>query len=149
MEIFTRDLFHTHNKVDSPGINFDDIDRKKIYIFDKLQGTSAAVAANYGVFFIAPDDCYVESYRECHGTAASAGTIDLENLSDGTAPGSGVSVLTSTVNFANAANNVQTGTVSLVSSNIALERGDRLAHKVTGALTNLSDVSIMVTLVLS
>lgn len=144
---------HRHNGVDTPKVTYKDIDQKKLYIVHTIQGTAAATATNYGVFFIAPVACYVSGFREVHQTAgsdASAVTVTLEKLTGTTAPDSGTVLLTSALSLKATANTVQTGTiVSTMTNGIfdkKLNASDRLCLKDSGVLTAVANVTILLEL---
>jgi hypothetical protein len=121
----------------------------------ELQGITARTVTNYGVFFIANRKCKVIEVRERHSTAestASAATLDIERLTDGTALDSGLAILASTINLKGTADTI---TKKLTNNNLTsgrrhdtLEIGDALALKdaVTGTLTELSGVCVSVLL---
>lgn len=122
-----------------------------LWINVRVKNTDAATAANYGPFFIAPFDCEFLRAFERHGTKGSQNdvTLDIEKLSDGTAKGSGVSVLASV--FGIGANNSSSDVFSskdgtLTAANRRLARGEVLALKTAGTLTDLNDVVVTVLL---
>ncbi len=118
-------------------------------VVETLQGAAAATAANYGIFFIAPFACEVVSVREVHttaGTDAGAVTLDVEKLTGTTAPDSGVSVLSATINLKGTANTVQAPALTGTTANKQLAAGDRLALKDAGALTAVAGVAVAVEL---
>ena len=118
-------------------------------VTEALQGAAAATAANYGIFFIAPFACEVVSVREVHttaGTDAGAVTLDIEKLTGTTAPDSGVSVLSATINLKGAANTVQAPALTGTTANKQLAAGDRLCLKDAGVLTAVAGVAVTVEL---
>lgn len=138
---------HYHNGFDSNQIAWSDLYQKKVYIRHTIYGADAATTANYGVFFIVPIACLVTAFKEVHetaGTDAGAVTIDLEKLTGTTAPGSGSSVLSSTLSLKATANTVQSATITSTSANKTLAIGDRLALKRTGTLTSVAGVTVHV-----
>jgi hypothetical protein len=144
-------LDHFHNGFDTSRINFSDVYQKKIWVHHTVIGADAATAANYGTFFIAPFVCTVNSFKEIHqvaGSDAGAVTLDLERLSGTTAPDSGTAMLDSTLSLKATANTLQTATLSATVGNRNLAIGDRLCLKDAGVLTNVSNVSVIVELLL-
>jgi hypothetical protein len=140
---------HRHTGFDVSRVMFEDISQRKIWIRDTIKDTDAATAAKYGPFFIAPFACYVSGYQEDHrtaGTDGSAVTLDLEKLTSGTAPDSGVSVLSSPVSLKTTANTPQNSTITTTLANLNLVRGDRLCHKDAGTLTSVNNVTVVVEL---
>lgn len=127
----------------------DSIARKSQYalISITIPDTSAATAANYGVFFIAPYSCEVIEAWESHkvlGTDGSAVTLTIEKLTGGQALDAGSVVLESTFNLKGTINDPNR--VRCV-SNIAtrqLNPGDRLALKDAGTLTSVAHVCVTV-----
>jgi len=119
-------------------------------ITDSLQGTTAATAANYGVFFIAPFACEVVSVRENHTTAGSdagAVTLDVEKLTGVQASGAGVAVLGATkITLNGTAETVQAPELTATLANKQLATGDKLNLLDAGALTAVAGVSIAVEL---
>lgn len=137
---------HFHNGFDTSLVQFSDIARKKIWVHHTIVGTAAATATNYGVFFIAPFACTLTEFKEVHqtaGTDLSAVTITLEKLTGTTALDSGVVMLQSTLSLKATANTVQAGTLqSTTISNLNLSRGDRMALKDAGTLTDVANVTV-------
>jgi hypothetical protein len=109
--------------------------------------TSAATAANYGVFFIAPYACEVIEAWESHKTAGSDGsavTLTVEKLTGGQALDAGSAVLSGTWNLKGTANDPNR--LRNVSSFSArhLNAGDRLALKDAGTLTAVAHVCVTI-----
>jgi hypothetical protein len=103
-----------------------------------LMGTSAATAANYGVFFIVPRNCVVKDFYEIHEVAGSDGgavTLQLERLQGTEAPDSGDDLLTSAISLKGTANTVSRGILSKDNRVVSLKTGDRLRIKDSGTLT--------------
>ncbi|MGE5631382.1 MAG: hypothetical protein ACM3TR_09835 [Caulobacteraceae bacterium] len=118
-------------------------------VTETVQGTTAATATNYGIFFIAPFACEVVSVREAHtalGTDAGAVTLDVEKLTGTQAPDAGVSVLSATINLKGAVNTVQNPALTATTANKQLAAGDRLCLKDAGVLTAVAGVSVSVEL---
>jgi hypothetical protein len=143
---------HTHNGVDTNQIPFDNLSQKKVYVHWTLPGSSAATAANYGVFWIAPVACTVIGFAEVHEVAGTAGgtvSLQLERLQGTEAPGSGDELLASALSLKSTANTVQYGNIKLTRSAgralANLAAGDRLCLKDSGTLTSLSNVTVLVT----
>lgn len=115
-----------------------------------LDGATAATAANYGVFFIAPFACEVVSVRENHTTAgndAGAVTLDIEKLTGTQASGAGVAVLGATkINLKGTAETVQAPALTATGANKQLAIGDKLNLLDAGTLTTLAGVSVTVEL---
>lgn len=119
-------------------IRFQDIYNKDPLVAPALlPGASAATAANYGVFFIAQFPCEPIEFSAVWEVASTSGTLTLEKLTGTTAPGSGVPLLSSTIATSGAANTVVHGTFLISGTARQLARGDRLAIRDGGTLTNL------------
>ncbi len=111
-----------------------------------LEGTSAATAANYGIFFTANKTLRVIEVTEIHttlGTDAGAVTLQLEKLTGTTALDSGTTLLSTAFNLKGTINTVQYGTLVLT-GDVILARGDRLALKDAGTLTAVAGMSLTV-----
>ena len=119
-----------------------------------IPGTSAATAANYTApFFIAERSYEVLWCMERHETAGSAGgsvTVMLKKVPSGTAPASGIDVLTAGINLKATANTNQEGTISQARTssiyNRRLSTGDALSLVTTGTLTSVAGVTVSVLL---
>lgn len=141
-EIILPEHFHTTDKID-----FRDIFKKKLYIHHTIVGTAAATAGNYGVFWIAPFECTVNSIREAHqtaGTDAGAVTLQIEKLTGTQALDAGVNVLSTTINLKGTADTVVTGTLTATEADRVLATNNRLAMKDAGTLTSCANVSIII-----
>lgn len=137
---------HYHGGYDSSRINWADIYQRVLYVAHTVYGADAATATNYSTFWIAPAACLLTAFQEVHqtaGTDASAVTLDLEKLTGTTAPGSGVSMLSSTLSLKATASTVQKATVTTTNANRTLAAGDRVALKETGTLTAVANVSVI------
>lgn len=141
---------HTHNGSDALRIPFQNIAGRFMDIAWALPGTSAATAANYGVFYIAQTPCLVLSFAEVHEVAATdvgTVTLQLEKLTGTTAPGSGTNLLSTALSLKSVANTVRYGTLvkssytAIQTNTVFLNRGDRLALKDSGTLTDLVGLS--------
>jgi len=108
----------------------------------------AATTTNYSTFFIADRPYVVVSAQEIHAVASTGGatTLDITKDTGTTAPAGGSSVLNgSTFNLAGTANTLQT--INGVATGVAqLAVGDRLALKLTGTPTSMTNVTVAVAL---
>lgn len=119
-----------------------------------ILGTSAATAANYTApFFIAERPYEVLWCMERHetaGTHGSAVTVMLKKVPSGTAPASGIDVLTAGLNLKATANTNQEGAISQARTssiyNRRLSTGDALSLVTTGTLTSVAGVTVSVLL---
>lgn len=135
---------HRHNGFDVSRVFWSDLVSRKLYLEHTIQGTNAATAAFYGVFWIAPFACYVSEFREVHQTAGSDGsavTVTLEKLTGTQAPDSGTAMLTTALSLKATANTVATGVLTPTTANLNLVRGDRLGLKDAGTLTAVANVT--------
>lgn len=140
---------HYHNGFDASRVYFADINLKKLYVHHTIQGTNAATAANYGVFFIAPCQLTVTAFTEVHQTAGTDGgavTLQLEKLASGVAPDSGQTILSAALSLKTTINTPQSGTMTTTTANRSLSKGQRLCMKDSGALTSVANVSVIVEL---
>lgn len=138
--------FHTHTQFDMNQVYWSDIALRKVYVSHTIIDTMAATAADYGVFFIAPQKCLVTKVLEAHKTAGTDGgavTLNIEKLTSGQAPDAGVTTLSTAFNLKAAINTVQTGVLNKGSS-ISLAPGDRLCMKDVGTLTAVANVTVLV-----
>ena len=113
-----------------------------------IVGTDAATAANYGVIWIAPAACVVEDIWESHtvaGTNAGAVTLDLEKLTSTEALDAGDAILSAALSLKTTANTPQRGVPGATIANRQLARGDRLALKDAGTLTDVAGVTVLIT----
>ncbi len=136
---------HYHTGYDASRVNWADIYQRKVYLYWTVPGTSAATAANYGVFFIVPFICVLTKFQEVHqtlGTDAGAVTLDLEKLTGTQALDAGVSMLNTTLSLKATINSVQTATLTNTLANRNLAVGDRLALKDAGTLTAVANVTV-------
>lgn len=112
-----------------------------------LVDITAATAANYGVFFIAPASGYVLDVWETHktaGTNGSAVTLNIEVLTSGQALDAGVETLETALSLKTTANTPQQGTLKKDITKRQFSKGDRLALKDTGTLTDVAGVCVTV-----
>ena len=122
------------------------LNKDGFYITVRVQGTDAATASNYGVFFIAKNPCEVFLVSEVHevaGTDAGAVELNIEQLTSGTALNSGNEILVTDFNLKSTANTpVEKEGTAL--QNRQLKRGERLALKDIGTLTSVDDVCVTI-----
>lgn len=114
-----------------------------------VPGTSAATAANYGVFFTAPFACKVTAIVERHATAGSdagAVTVMLKKVASGTAASAGTDMLSAGISLKGTADTNAAGSLSATAANLLLAAGDSLALVTTGTLTAVAGVCVTVTL---
>lgn len=138
---------HLHNGFDVSRIKYADISTKILQIHHTIQGTDAATATNYGVFWIAPFSCFVSGFKEVHQTAGTAGgtvSLTLEKLTGTTAPDSGSDLLNAAISLKATANTVQTGVLTQTTSRLSVSAGDRLCMKDSGTLTTVANVTVFV-----
>jgi hypothetical protein len=140
--------FHTHNGLDASNVSFQNLTNRNEYLNIIIPGTSAQTATNFGVFFTAPYKCQFKSATEVHGVAGtSTPTLQIEKLIGTTATGSGTSLLQTAFNLAGTANTVQNAVLAnLTNASFSLNIGDRLGLLVSGTLTTLSHVVVIVQL---
>lgn len=116
----------------------------------RVPSTTAQTAANYPTpFFIADRPYYVIDIVERHEVAGGApgdATVDVLSVPSGTAPGSGSSLLSSTISLAATANVNQTASLSTVVGRLRLNTGTALSLKAAGTLTTVEGVTVAVTL---
>lgn len=128
-------------------IDFNEIVNKDGFVVSKsLDGASPATAANYGVIFIAPFKCAVVQIDEVHTTAGTNGgavTLNVERLQGTEALDAGDALLSTAFNLKGIANTVQNGAL-VANSTVVLEKGDRLALKDSGTLTDVAGVCVTV-----
>lgn len=132
--------FHTADKID-----FRDILKKKIYIHHTIVGTTAATAANYAVFWIAPFECVVSEIREVHQTAGSSAdaALQIEKLTGTQALDGGVTLNTA-IELDGTADTVVTPVLTTTVGDLNLSRGNRLAMKDAGTLTAVANVTVVI-----
>lgn len=118
-----------------------------LLLTETLEGTAAATAANYGVFFTAVFPVEVAAVAATFKTAGSNGsavTLNLEVLTSGQALDAGTAVLREDFNLKGTINTPVTKSGSDLTQNRVLNPGDRLALKDTGTLTDVEALSITV-----
>lgn len=138
---------HQHNGTDSSQVDFADLTGRVMTFSYTIFGASAAIAGNYGVFFTAPFSCVVISFSEVHQTKGTVdGTLQLEKLTSGVAPDSGVVLLSSALSLTTTNNTPQYGTVLQTYTgsvrNASLVKGDRLCLKDANTLTTIDTVTV-------
>lgn len=110
-----------------------------------IPDTSAATAANYGVFFVAPFSCEViEAWASWKTAGGSNPTLTIEKLTGGVALDSGSVVLESTWDMAGSANDPSRKRCVSSPATRQLNPGDRLALKDAGTLTSVAHVCVTV-----
>jgi hypothetical protein len=105
----------------------------------------AATAVDRNVF-VADRAYQLVSVEAAHATASTSGTLDIEKCTGTTAPGSGTSMLTGTLDLAGAANTVVSGTLHATAANTVLADGDRIAYDFGGTVTNLVGAAVTIVL---
>jgi hypothetical protein len=137
---------------------WENIIRKEgFYVTVNLTDTSAATAANYGMFFTAYHPCEILSISEVHGTKSTqaGATLQVEKLTSTTAKGSGDTILVTafaldgannTVVFKNGTDfdNTAPAVATDGLTRTQLSQGERLALKPSATLTALKDVQVTV-----
>lgn len=125
---------------------FRQIKNKKFYISKSLDGTSAATAGNYSVIFNVPFMCYVSEVRVSWTTAGTSSTLNIEKLTGTQALDAGLEMLATDLSTTTTANTVATPTLIETIANKNLTRGDRIALKDSGDLTNLAGLCVTIEL---
>ena len=105
-----------------------------------LPGATAATAANYGSFWVAPAKCVVDSITYNWSANSNSGTVEVEKVPSATAQGSGTNLQTATVSTASGAATNSAATLSSTAATVELASGDRLALEDSGTLTSLTDL---------
>jgi len=144
MSIETQFATHKHNGIDGTVPI-----KQSINVDFSLPGTLSATAGNYGIIFIARQNCVVVDAYEVHTTAGSdAGTVSLqlERLQGTEALNAGDELLTTAWNLKSTANTPVRGILSKDNRVVSLKIGDRLALKDSGTLTNLQGVCVSITI---
>ena len=96
----------------------------------------------YPIFYHPNVKCFLIEARERHTTASTSGTLVVEKLTNKTARGSGLSMITSTFDLTFAANNTQLRGSTTVFAASQLNPGDAVALRAGGTLTNLRNVIV-------
>lgn len=131
----------------STDFDFKFIRNKRGVIHHTIPGTQAQTSGNYSVIFIAPCPLVILGAKEVHtaaGTDASAVTLDIEKLTGTQAPGAGVSILKDTFDLKGTADTIQSTLPTLTSNDRNLFKDDRIALEVTGTLTAVENVTIII-----
>jgi hypothetical protein len=109
-----------------------------------LKGSDAATSGNYSVFFTAPHTLIINRVVASWTTASTSGTLNLEILPSGTAPGGGSSVLSTTIDTSATANTPVTKNKRVDFSSQKVKQGDRVALVDGGTITNLTDLNVTI-----
>lgn len=128
--------------------DYKNIDNKfaEVIIRD-YPSTTAQTATNYGYIFTPNFPYEVLSIIEKHavaGTNGSAVTLDVLNVPNGTAQGSGVSILTTPFSLKATADIAQIKSGLALKTNRTFSPGDSIALKVSGTLTTLEGVQVTI-----
>lgn len=135
---------HSHTGLDSPQVAFSNLDQVQFTISSVVPGASAATAANYGPFWIAPFTCSIQEIQQAHVTNGAAGTLFLEILKPGQTSGNGTAVVS--FNMTIGANGVATSTLRRSGTAKILKANDRLSLFMSGTPTSLAQVVVTVVL---
>ena len=142
---------HIHNGLDSPNIPFSSLSPFTERFCFTIYGTDAATATNYGVFWVAPAVCRIVGVKEVHQTKGTdAGTVSLqvEKLSDGTAPGAGINILQSAFSLKTTNNTIQEADMVITSTNgrpdASMQKNERLCLVDAGTLTAVANVTVQI-----
>lgn len=136
---------HVHNGVDSQHVSFTNLDDRFFTMSYTLSGTAPATAANYSSFFITPYPVLLKAAYEVHTTAGSdvgAVTLNIEKLTNTTAPGGGTNLFATALSLKATANTVQTATLTTPLSSLNLNTGDRLALVLSGTPTAVANMTV-------
>lgn len=125
---------------------WENITRKIGNIFGfTLLGSDAATSANYTTIpFIAPYPIEIGKVQVTYTTASTSGTLQIERLDNGDAPGAGDSILASTIDLSGTANTVISRSRYELTSSRILKENQRLALVDGGTLTNLTDLVVSI-----
>lgn len=111
----------------------------------------SATSATTEYAFIAPVPYQVVAVREIHAVAGGSGAaVNIERLIAGTAPGSGIAVLTTAMALNGTANTSQSTAASNIINTVGtagtqLLAGDSLGIKLSGTLTGLANSVLQIT----
>ncbi|UBF29844.1 hypothetical protein K9N68_37170 (plasmid) [Kovacikia minuta CCNUW1] len=112
-----------------------------------LSGATAATAANYGNFFIAPMPLRVVSVQARFSAAGgSAAAVTVNKAATGTATDSGTAVLSAPIDLTGSADTTLNGVLSSVAGATVLNTGDALGAVDSGTLTNLANLILVVSM---
>lgn len=124
------------------------IQKKRFYVTHSLDGATGQTAANFGVIFNAPFDCYVSEVRVSWSTACDTNTtLNIERLQGTEALDAGDTILAANLDLTGTANTVNTPTLTTTIPNRSLKRGDRLALKDGGGGTALVGLCVTIELI--
>lgn len=131
---------HTHNGVDNTYLlpNYG-------FVTYSLPSTSAATSTNYGVIFTATRPGFIRGISESHTVAGTSPSLQVERLTSGVALGAGTTLLVTALDLSSTANIPQYRGLragSPLVDRAAFRKGDRLALKISGTLTNLEGLNI-------
>jgi len=153
IDSLTREVARLSTKSLQPlSMPIDPTSKKIIYdilpipVSTRLKNTDPATAANYGVFFVA-DRAYVfVSAAQTHGTKgtdAGAVTLQIERLQGTEALNSGDEILKTAFDLKGTINTTQYGEPKTDGTN-QIFKGDRLALKDAGTLTDVANLAVTV-----
>jgi len=133
-------------KYNKPTDFSDVINKDGFYLTANLPGTTAATAANYGVFYIAHFAFQIVWIAESHTTAGTDGSaveLNIEVLKNGNPLDDVLNkeVLITDFNLKGTADTIQEK-VGYQLQNGKIAKGDRLALKDIGTLTNVAGVQV-------
>lgn len=109
-----------------------------------LRGSSAATASNYTAEWYAHRALEIIEVVVSFTVASTSGTLQLERLTSGQAPGAGTTILNSTISLAGTANTPVVRIQSQMTSGRVLQQGDRIGLIDGGTLTNLTDLIVQI-----
>jgi hypothetical protein len=106
---------------------------------------AASQAISQAIFMPDSTGTYqVVSIQAVFGTTSTSGTLQLEQLSGTTAPGSGTVMLTGTMSLSGTANTIVSGTLVSTASTLQIAPGQRLGLKFAGTVTGLVGLVVVV-----
>ena len=108
-----------------------------------VASTAAATGANYPIFFVANQRCFLLEAKLRHDVDGGSGaTIDVEKIINGVAKGSGVSMLKTPFAVSAGARTTISSAPTTTPANLMLNPGDAVALEASGTLTGLTDVVV-------
>ncbi|WP_457635798.1 hypothetical protein [Persephonella sp.] len=122
-------------------LNKDILKKDGFYITYRIDDGS--VLGSYGVIFTARHPFEILRVSEVHETAGTAGSLNLEKLSDGQALDSGLTILKSDFDLTETANNVRKRE-KLDIQNTQFKEGERLALKDIGTPNGVTGIQITI-----
>lgn len=128
-------------------IRFENILDKDGFDFTLLlPGSSAETGANFDVVFPISRPCEVVGYFGRWSGAAATGTVQLQKLADGVAPGSGINMLSAAISLAGTINQIFSGDTEdfLTSVSRIFIPGEALGFSDGGSLTGLRSLSLTI-----